>query len=170
MDVLFKRGTSKALSNYVGTVGELTIGTDDYSVRLMTGETKGGIELARKDRSVYNIYTTMTDLGFANNQKVDLVDFFKALSNIQLGNISTIISFAWNYANSAYITDGTTEVRIASGILIIGNITSNFGNSWSNAIAIYVPNDQTGSAIYILSVTYKEDNQLNSKKIIKIGS
>ena len=170
MDVLLKRGTSTALSNYVGTVGELTIATDDYSVRLMTGETKGGIKLAREDRTVYNTSLIMSLLGFTKDQKVDLVDFFKALLNAHLGTTSTVISFIWNYENSAYITDGTTDVRIAGGMLIIGNITSNFGNSWSNGIAIYVPNDQTGSAIYILSVTYKEDNQLNSKKIIKIGS
>ena len=112
----------------------------------------------------------MTNLGFEKDQVVDIVDFFKALADNGFSNKVSIINFAWHYAGGGYVTDGTTQIRVAGGFLVIGSLTSNFTSSWSNCVALYIPNDQTGSALYILSVTFKEDNQINSKKIIPIGS
>lgn len=110
------------------------------------------------------------NLGFKTDQEVDLIDFFKALKSAGFHSKSFIISFAWNYAGGGYVTDGTTKIRIAGGFLIVGDISYNFEKSWGNAIALYIPNDQIGSSLYILSVTYKENDAINSKKIIKIGS
>lgn len=46
MDILLKRGSSKALDNYKGLFGELTIDSDN-NIRIMDGSTTGGIKLVK---------------------------------------------------------------------------------------------------------------------------
>lgn len=46
IDVLLRRGSSKALSNYTGKLGELVINTDDNSLRLMNGSDVGGKKIS----------------------------------------------------------------------------------------------------------------------------
>ena len=45
MKILSKRGSSKALDNYIGTAGEIAIDQDNNSLRVFDGKTSGGIKI-----------------------------------------------------------------------------------------------------------------------------
>lgn len=45
MKILLKRGSSKALDNYIGTAGEIAIDQDDNNLRVFDGKTSGGIKI-----------------------------------------------------------------------------------------------------------------------------
>ena len=167
MDVLLKRGTNNALSNYVGTIGELTIGTDDYSVRLMTGETKGGIKLAREDRTVSYRSTTMYDLGFNKTTKYDLTEFFKMLYEREFQSKS-IINFIYYLDKRATITDGTNECTIGGGILLLSEL-SNQKDPWSCSYGTYIPNNEGKIYNFLLYYSNNNGTTLSTKQIITVG-
>ena len=167
MDVLLKRGTNNALSIYVGTVGELTVGTDDYSVRLMTGETKGGIKLAREDRTISYRSTTMYDLGFNKTTKYDLTEFFKMLYEREFQSKS-IINFIYYFDKRATITDGTNECTISGGTFILMAL-SNQKDYWSCSYGTYIPCNEGKIYNFLLYYGGNNGTTLSTKQIIPVG-
>lgn len=71
--ILLKRGTFKAVSNYVGEPGELVIDTDHNKLQLMDGKTVGGKSIISDNNTRLN----MRKFGNINSGK-DIV-FLKQL-------------------------------------------------------------------------------------------
>lgn len=125
MDVLLRRGSSKALSNYIGKLGELVINTDDNSLRLMNGSDVGGKKISNIISKTSNYgYTT-----FDNGLKIQYYRVAKG-STIKPGTEwKVVFTLPIKMTDSSYIATisvdhGTGSLENDGAELSIGNKTS----------------------------------------------
>ena len=64
MKILLKRGSSKALDNYIGSVGEIAIDQDDNNLRVFDGKTSGGIAIAKYSDIPTKVSELVNDANF----------------------------------------------------------------------------------------------------------
>lgn len=74
MNIIFKRGTKKAVDNYVGENGEIAIDLDSKSLRIFDGVTKGGSEIPNASEVVAKIEQAIEDLNESISKKIENID------------------------------------------------------------------------------------------------
>ena len=103
--VQFRRGTSAQNDTFTGAVGELSVDTDNKTIRVHDGVTQGGFTLAKKDLS-----------------NVSNVGVFTATSIVVSGNVSiggTLTYEDVNSVDSIGIVTARSGVRITTGGLVV---------------------------------------------------
>ena len=121
--VQLRRGTTAENTAFTGAVGEITIDTDNKSIRVHDNDQAGGFDLMRADMS--NNSAIATDINFTNaNRKIGEAMDGKTLT---LGQASTAISIPGTLTVANYVTEN--DLLIQDKVIVIADGTEGAANS-----------------------------------------
>lgn len=142
--VQFRRGTSAQNNSFTGADGELSIDTDNYTIRIHDGSTSGGYAVAKRDLSnVSNVGVLTASSLVVSAGGINAVGVVTATSFVGNGSQLTGIDATaiqtgttkvqTNAARVDTIISGSTVVSVNSGgISVTGITTSTDFNSTSD--------------------------------------
>lgn len=123
--VQFRRGTRTQNNSFTGASGELTINTEQKSVRVHDGSTAGGFELARADMSNVGIGTSLTistlNATSVNSSGLTTSSSLSVFGDAQITGVTTVGIFTATNVTA----NGTINV---SGVSTLSNVSLNNGN------------------------------------------
>lgn len=79
--VQFRRGTSAQNNSFTGASGELSIDTDNYSIRVHDGTTVGGYGVAKRDLSNISNVGVITATDFNSSSDINLKENIQKIEN-----------------------------------------------------------------------------------------
>lgn len=103
--VQFRRGTSAQNDTFIGAAGELSVDTDNKTIRVHDGATQGGFTLAKKDLSNVSNVGVLTATGIVVS------------GNVSIGGTLTYEDV--NSVDSIGIVTARSGVRITTGGLVV---------------------------------------------------
>lgn len=130
-DILLKRGSSKAIANYVGSQGELVIDTDNQELRLMNGKDSGGkrlryvVESYQDSNNFYRVYSD----GWIEQGQNNITDI-----------VAKRITFMIPFKSSNYYCEPAFVIQSIGRIMITDKTTTAMSIIYDNRAYIAGPN------------------------------
>lgn len=100
MDILIKRGTTKAVENYVGKSGELVLDSETRILKVMDGTTKGGKSI--KINGNYVVDTGKVGNYFYRKWNDGFIEQWGSVKNTTSNTIMLDVSLPIPYSNKQY--------------------------------------------------------------------
>jgi len=136
--VQFRRGTTSQNNSFIGAAGEISVNSDNNSLRIHDGSTTGGYELAKADLS----NTTGISSISIQNLNVTGLSTFVGVSTHQSTLFGTQLSISGVTTSNAYYVGSTQVISSGRQLQNITSLDSTTTATIESAVAA-APNDFT---------------------------